>query len=413
MLKFVAQWFSRRLSRRQSLMFQIQRSGLHLAWKVLDLDAAAWVVRRPEWLRAKPDPKHRLLPPSAPPACLDPVIAARIQSRYRGPLTMGTAIGDGIWEAIRETHLGGLTGSLLASDPQSLTDFATNIFRTSAVNGFSYGSTFDRWPHRWNYLPLQIELSAVTLAEYLGVLRLECPEQGPIAGWRRQLTPKELMDRLEERLGFRIEHPRCGNPRGIDFGGRFLARETCSQIYTAHRMIERIDAVVQLHKVNVVEIGGGYGGLCFWLRRLLGSRAGRYAIIDLPEISAIQATFLSQALDEAIALPDEAVSGAPVQLVLNTCLAELDFAPDVVINQDSLPEMPEAIASGYLAWVARSGTSLFLSFNQEAYAENVAEGLQNWVSALAGGIPNFRRVSRELSWDRRGYLEETYLIDPA
>lgn len=336
--------------------------------------------------------------------------ALRVQRAYAPAVASAQYASDDIWGSLRDTYLAIVPGALTDPGPEAIGHLASRIFRTSAVNGFSYGTTFDRWPHRWNYLPLMIELSVVTLAEALGVVRLENPEQGSIASWREQTNSEELIEALERQLGFRIEHPRAGDPRGIIFGGRFLTRETCSQIYTAYRIAEAIERSSLSGPLNVVEIGGGYGGLAFWLRTLLGPRLGRQAVVDLPEVSAIQAMFLIQTLEAGATLPGETPREEKIQLVLNTALEEITFKPDLIINQDSMPEMPLAVVDGYLEWIANSGASLFASFNHEANAPNSPREAQGWISHMAGGRPEFTRLSRELSWDRPGYIEEIYRI---
>ena len=409
MFRVLAKRLSASLAKHPALVFRAQQVGLRFASRALDLDMASWVIRRPEWL-GRGSANARPLDPGALESTVALALGKRIQASYGPHLAAIQPEGDPtIWDSIRDVHLAGLRQAL-AGESETFVDFAGSLFRTSAVNGFSYGSTFDPWPHRWHYLPVQIELSVVTLAEYLGIVRAECPEQGERAAWTQQFTEEGLISALEKNLGVRIEHPRIGNPRGTMFGGRFIARETCSHLYAAHRMKALIDAEIPNGPVNVVEIGGGYGGTCHWLRQLLGARMGRYAIVDLPEVSAIQAVFLGDTLGGRVSLPGETSNDATVRLLLTDELGLLGFEPDVAINQDSLPEMPRSEALRYLDWIGHSAARLFLSFNQEAFAHNGEQGLQNWVPELASLHKEFFRFSRETSWDRRGYVEEGYRV---
>lgn len=414
MIKRVLRKLSAKIAGRPAAFTGSQSRLFANAWKALDLDAASWAVRRINWLRdTARDHSAFPLEPESIQAPLASEMAARVQAAYARRVDATECADEDIWGSLRNSHLAIIPAALNAPDHTRVAELAARIFRTSAVNGFSYGTTFNRWPHRWSYLPMMIELSVVTLAEALGVVRLENPEQSVIAGWREQTDAAILMGVLEDRLGFRIEHARAGNPRGIVFGGRFLTRETCSQIYTAHRLDEAVRRAGLTGPVNIVEIGGGYGGLAYWLRKVMGSRLGRHAIIDLAEVSAIQAMFLLQTIEEGIVLPGETPSAAGVQLVLNTAMEQLDFAPDLVVNQDSMPEMPLAVAENYLDWIAGSGAALFASFNHEAYASNSPGEAQGWISQMAGVRPAYRRLSRELSWDRPGYVEEIYCLDAA
>ena len=61
----------------------------------------------------------------------------------------------------------------------------------------------------------------------------------------------------------------------------------------------------------------------------------------------------------------------------------------------------------YLRWASEHLNGLFLSFNQEAYSPfgNVH---QVCVPEVVKLFPRFKRLSRDSSWDRRGYVEEVY-----
>jgi hypothetical protein len=79
----------------------------------------------------------------------------------------------------------------------------------------------------------------------------------------------------------------------------------------------------------------------------------------------------------------------------------------VLINQDSMPEMPLAEVERYLTWGSDNVDGLFFSFNQEAYSP--WRGVpQVHVPSVVGRYPRFRRIARNASWVRRGYVEEIY-----
>jgi hypothetical protein len=405
MLKRGARWVSMRLANRPKTLFKLQEGGLRFAYRVLDLDMAGWVIRRPEWLRRKSADEP--MPIDEAPQLVPVVTAAhadRLRQAYRPLLVKSQdelVPSESMWGELRQTHYGNLSATIAHGANDDIAAFGQRVFRTSAVDGFSYGSKFDAWPHRWHYLPIHIELSVVQLAESLGILRAECHEQGDIAFWRSLMSPEGLMDAVEAHFGFRIEQPRTGNPRGILFGGRFLTRETCSHL---------IDRFHGAGPVNIVEIGGGYGGTSYWLRRVLGETVAHYAIVDLPEVSVVQAIFLGEELGNDLAMPGESNADARVHLIPHDAIDRLPFTPDIVINQDSMPEMPESEVLRYLQWIEGSGADLFVSFNQETYSPH-AGVLQNWVPELARAYPRLRRATRETSWDRRGYVEEAYVID--
>ena len=314
-----------------------------------------------------------------------------------------------MWGTLLQIHYHDVRSLVERGEVLPLADYLRTLFRSKTVNGYTYGTTFDQAPHRWRFLPVGIELSIVILAESVGILRAECPEQGAITYWRLQFTEEQLVEKLEAFFGLRLETPRAGDPRGIVFGGRFFSRETCSHLYSAYRMRDLINRQENLPPViDIVEIGGGYGGLAYWLRRLLGARLGRYVIVDLPEVSMVQAFFLDSVNHESVALYGEPHrEGACNRLMPYWKLEEIDFRPSVLINQDSMPEMPESEVHRYLEWGAKNVEGVFISFNQEAYAP-WAGVPQVHVPTIASRFPRYKRLSRETSWDRRGYVEELY-----
>lgn len=348
------------------------------------------------------------------PSEINKIIAARIIREYEGikkkeNSSPSLVPKESMWGTLRLEHYSALRSLIESANTHDLAIYLSRIFRTETVNGYSYGTTFNRWPHRWCYLPVAIELSAVTLAECLGLLRAETHEQGSIAFWRKLMSEDELIEKLENYFGFRIESPRVGDPRGIIFGGRFLTRETCSHLYSAHRMTEVILRQKMTQPLRIVEIGGGYGGTCYWLRRLLGNQVERYVIVDLPEVGVVQSFFLGSLEPESLIIRSEELSGivSPIQLIPHFELDSINFRPNIVINQDSMPEMPESEVSRYIGWLESNLDGLFISFNQEAYSPWKGE-LQVHVPSIVMRHPCFKRLSRETSWDRRGYVEEVY-----
>lgn len=404
------------LASNPKVLFKLQEGWLKFGYRYLDLASASWVIRRPEWLMAKSQAKIVELEPEQhpdPKSCMD--ISSRVVSRYQyieeiKKDSSGLVPDESMWGVLRQEHYGELRRLVEQGDVEKLSQYYSKLFRTDAVNGYSYGTTFDSAKFRWAYLPIGIELSVVTLAEQLGILRAETHEQGKIAYWRLHYTEEQLMDKLESHFGFRIESPRFGDPRGIIFGGRFLVRETCSHLYSAGRMFDLINRECIVSNFKIVEVGGGYGGTCYWLRKLMRDKVSRYVIVDLPEVSLVQSLFLGATEPKSLVLDGESIDGveSPIQLVSYLDLEKIDFRPNILINQDSMPEMPESEVERYLDWGSKNLDGLFISFNQEAYSP-WAGTLQIHVPTVVSKYPRYRRVSRETSWDRRGYVEEAYV----
>ncbi len=410
-VKYIARIASRFFEKHPRLLIASQQYWLRFGYEVLDLRMASWVVRRPEWLRAKGfNPLLKLESAVAPSSEKHLEIAERLISSWcTRPKIDGTRPQVSMWDRLLASHYDELVQAIEQHHPAPLSRYLSSIFRSKAVNGFTYGSTFDDWPHRWTYLPIQIELSVVQLAEAVGILRAECHEQGEVAFWPRLMDDVELIARLEEYLAVRIEQPRHGDPRGMFFGGRFLTRETCSHLHSAYRIKLAIEQADLPNDIDVVEVGGGFGGTCYWLKQLMSDRIKHYVIVDLPEVGLVQGFFHGAPHPENVALPGETPpeNFSGVQIVRHTSLDLIGFRPNVMINQDSFPEMPYKEVERYVEWASANLRGIFISLNQETYSMS-GDSLQVRVPEVFGQTKNFRRLSRVTSWDRRGYVEEIY-----
>ncbi len=419
-IKLPLQVMSRIMFLFPSVLFFLQRTVFRVAAQ-FDIFIAFRLIRRPEWL-LMPRAMHKasltfsnapVLKPS------DVVLAARViqsyacanealQSRHPG-VEPGT-----LWDLLIQTHYSQLHNLLLNGNKDSLAEFFSRVFQTETVNGYTNGTTFNAMPHRWWTFAVAIEVNLVCLAEAVGVVRAECPEQGVI-GYALQPDGDKVIEKLEQHFGFRVEAPTVGAARGVMLGNRFLTREVCSQIYTAYRIREALNSFGTQTQLNIVEIGGGYGGLCLWLHRLLGERIADYVIVDLPITNAVQSYFLTNTLNKEVRLFGESrnseLSENTVKLVPHFALSDLAGSYNVLINQDSMPELPSKEVDRYLSWASQNVDGLFFSFNQEAFS--VVSGTpQVLLPEMVAHYENFERLTRHTSWDRRGYVEEVYRVTP-
>jgi hypothetical protein len=82
----------------------------------------------------------------------------------------------------------------------------------------------------------------------------------------------------------------------------------------------------------------------------------------------------------------------------------------IYLNQDSLPERPAAVAREYLSWICSIRGAMFFSYQREngVAVNGIA---QNNIHALIEQISSARLLTRNLSWTRDGYTEETYVVN--
>jgi hypothetical protein len=245
----------------------------------------------------------------------------------------------------------------------------------------------------------------VALAESSGAVDAKHPDRAAdglaVAG-----GVEELMERVESRLGLPLDFPDVGAAYGTRLAGRLITNDTPDQVYAAARVRAAIRATLaeRTSPLSVVEIGGGYGGMAYWLMRMAGLR---YAIVDLPVVNVLQGYFLSQALGHAeVSLYGE--ERGTVALVPTHALESVAVPFDVLVNKDSMPEMPREAIVEYLEWARTCCTGIFYSCNHESRVP--FDGApQNVVPEVLASVGGFELVGRDISWLRRGYVEEVYV----
>jgi hypothetical protein len=319
-----------------------------------------------------------------------------------------------VWVNILSRRWTGLLSSLWEGNEAAVFHLLSGMFREDFIWGLTYGSEVDRLPHSRPLLALNILGALVEMAEALGVARNETPEQG-VPYYEIRDGGRRIAKDIERVIGTGIGFPPISAAYGIHVEGRLLIQGQLVHVYAAWRIKYYIDQFFESDRLlNIVEIGGGYGGLCYWLQKICKHRIASYSIVDLPSTGVVQAYFLSRALGsgEAVALYDskkEAFDNhASIRLIPHTEISAIKEKSDIVINQDSFPELPESEVDRYLEWVT-ANAQYFVSLNQEAYS--LVGGIpQVWVADRCAQHAGFERVSRIRSWVRNGYVEEVYRI---
>jgi hypothetical protein len=317
----------------------------------------------------------------------------------------------GIWGWIRDAHQRQLEGALVRRDAEGLARLLASMFQEEFMWGLlgdaSANHRHTRLGHR--ILALKSLDILVSLAEAVGVVPVENPGQGQ-AGRAFESGLAKLVEKVDAAVGFRIDFPRIGTPHGLMVDGRLITLDTPEQIYAALRLDQaRWDYLRSSPEssLRIVEIGGGYGAMCYWFLRI---RPGVdcYTIVDLPTTNVIQGYFLAKALG-ATNVSFYGERPALVRISPNSALLELDTPCDILVNKDSMPEMPHAAMASYIEWGRANCDGLFYSYNQEARAPfPLVGGTQGVVSEAIERVGGFERKRRDHSWLRRGYVEEIY-----
>lgn len=382
-------------------------------------------LKRPEWLyrNRKSIPFQPLYFSPVPEVTAEDVaLCARLLAAYQKATGTGvqtTELISKIWTVMLGRY-GKLLSALDSGDAQVLAKTLSTMFREAFVFGVGTGDTYFGSKTRvgsriWSQRYFE---DLVSLAEYVGATRTECVEQGEI-GWAFKDGAEELIAKIEKAVGIPINFPAIGAPYGIKLGETLITFEAPEHIYVAARINEAINSYVGEERgraPHIVEIGAGFGGTAHWLLKLR-REVGSYTIVDLPLINVLQGYFLAQAFGaERVSLYGEdgaganAATAAPALINVRPAHA-LDAVGaagvDVLINENSMPEMPQHIVEGYLSWAKERVTGIFYSYNHEAHAPYEDEP-QILVPEVLARIGGFKRLSRNYSWVRRGYVEEIY-----
>jgi len=318
------------------------------------------------------------------------------------------------WAGSLKEKCGKLASALESEDPRILASILSGMFREHFVYGLASG---DLVKHSRSALGNKIWSinyydKIVSLAEYLGIVRRESAQQGRIAvalNGNLGLLVKEI----ENYLGSSIDFPDVGSPYGILANNSLITMEHPEHIYVAlriHHSIRNFLGEGDRKKVQLVEIGGGYGGLAYWIRSLGKIATHSYTIIDLPMINVLQGYFLSKAFcPSEVCFFGETLTEKAVFRVLPTISFEsLNHKIDILINENSMPEMTDQIVEDYIRIARDKSTGLFFSYNHEAYAPILGIN-QVLVPEIVKKVGGFKRVARNVSWLRNGYVEETYI----
>lgn len=315
--------------------------------------------------------------------------------------TDGRRGGDDMWREISKGHAA-FEDALEARDATRVSEMLLNVCQSPLAVGFENGGGAPAWN---SYLALNAIDKFLALAEALGCLPVQCPEQGE---WGYEsIDLDDLRRRVQARVPFDMAPPQAGGAFGIRFDDGILSERNLQAIHTA---LQAIDVLAGSDRRVVCEIGGGIGSLTLYL-----ARAGmdEVCLYDLPTVSVVQGWYLLTNLGvDAVHLHGEPPRSARVRVLP---FWQFDHARDdhftLVVNQDSLPEIDAAIALHYLRLIARKTTGYFLHVNQEGRGMNADGRRQSVVPELVEQAGHFRRLRRCRDWMREGYVAETYRIE--
>lgn len=231
------------------------------------------------------------------------------------------------------------------------------------------------------------------LAEAVGAHRCWDPETetlppGPDA--------ETLVRELEDCFGVELEFPSpYPHMEGVQTSRGIVGARGIWGLYAAWHL-KRLGAR------KVLEIGAGLGWAAY---HAAAFGVKEYHIVDIPLTALASSHFLGLARgeDSVRLYGEERREAEPAQGIRYTIVPPNAFPEDqrfdVVINMDSMTEMPRETAESYIAGIKKV-TNIFISINHEANPFTVAE--------LLAKDPDVKHYTRNAFWLRRGYVEEVF-----
>lgn len=344
----------------------------------------------------------------------DVLIAERLLRAYRLAIAdesnHTSRLKPDVWTGIRKSQ-SEFQAALAQNDPRILARHLANMCRHDATTGTVQGNMeFEKIrtdPGYWQFITLMTKDKLVLLAEAVGAIACENPEGGP---WGESLHMDiDLLVRgIEEIVGLDISPPPIdGGLLKIQSTKALFNERDLNALFTAWSLRQ---ILAETESASICEIGAGSGRVAYWCNRF-GLRS--YAIFDLPQINVVQSYYLLKSLPDAqffLYGEEEKANDAGITILPYFSNAEIKADTfDLVLNQDSLPEMNRETAVNYLVWIQRVSRQFFYSINHESRPPAVGEEVQLNVSELVSTIQGYRRVSRVPYWLRKGYVSELYL----
>jgi hypothetical protein len=330
----------------------------------------------------------------------DVAIAERLLTAYRAASSGEPARDPDIWTSIAERQQD-FARLLSAGDAGRLAYYLCNVSRHDASEGITQGAAAyrrlsDVAPYR-DFIARMARDKLVTLAEAVGALPPENPEQGAY-GVNIERDLGEVVDRVSETIGISISPPDIdGGLFKIDTGRGFFGERDANAIYTAWLL-------TGLSPSSVCEIGGGSGRVAYWSHRL---GLAPYSLIDLPRTNVVQGYYLLKTLP-SVSLYGEPAPG-DVTVLPDHAIAEPQPSFDIVLNQDSFPEIAREAVAGYLRWIG-THAERFVSINHESAPAGAARARQLNVHELLADAEGFELEQRWPYWLRKGYVVEVYRV---
>ena len=147
-----------------------------------------------------------------------------------------------------------------------------------------------------------------------------------------------------------------GSPTKVNYDGLVVSPTSLRYLYHAHLILTHLKTL-SLPSIDIVEVGGGYGGLCIalhFLSSIYGLTLNSYTIVDLLTVTALQSLYISSTMPTIrVQTIDAATFGSTIEtknmfLISNYCFSELAGSYQANYIRTLFPK----VSHGFMAWNA-------------------------------------------------------------
>jgi len=187
---------------------------------------------------------------------------------------------------------------------------------------------------------------------FTDILEHVSPEQGAMyLHYIRTMTT--VTD--EQITDFAALNDSVGAPTKVTYESMNLSPSNLRYVLHAHLILTHIQTLSKTEGVDLVEVGGGYGGLCLAIHKFAPNynvKINSYTIVDLPEIGRLQSLFFNR-IDPtlSVSIVDATTYGSTIPqtdlfLISNYCFSEISGTNQAEYRKNLFPK----VSHGFMAW---------------------------------------------------------------
>lgn len=297
----------------------------------------------------------------------------------------GIESGSLEWNAIVATHQK-FIDLLKSRDYVEINNYLKDMWSKPLAHGMAQGDFFyERLKENKNEIRENTEFGIydkfISIFEATGIIPLFDPEnyqQNMDFLKFYTITPDQYLNLLEDHLECEI--------KGASYQGGHFGIQTKDHGFFSDRDIMSLGVAIRISEtywnrkdISICDLGGGMGYLPYYLKQL---GFDNVTYVDIPTVSVAAKYFLE--------------TNMPGHNVKFLTPSEFNGKYDLVVNVDSMIYYNKDVAQAYCIKI-KDNCKHFLSINREYESFKISD------------VCDMKRITRNLFWYRKGYIEEDYV----